>query len=85
MRSLRKNTGASGAKTDVRDSLQGAWTQIEEIRAQMKRREKGGVDKQPVVKEGLRVHKDVVEDEELVEKDVRKEKVDVDDQPLRVV
>jgi hypothetical protein len=32
------NTGPSGAKTDVRDSLDGAWAQIEEIRAQMGQR-----------------------------------------------
>jgi hypothetical protein len=32
------NTGPSGAKIDVRDSLHGAWAQIEEIRAQMKQR-----------------------------------------------
>jgi stress response protein YsnF len=33
-----------------------------------------------VVKEELRLRKDVVEDEEVVEEDVRKEEVDVDDQ-----
>ena len=38
------------------------------------------VDKRPVVKEEVRVRKDVVEDEEVVEEDVRKEEVDVDDQ-----
>jgi uncharacterized protein (TIGR02271 family) len=38
------------------------------------------VGKRAVVKEELRIHKDVVEDEELVEEDVRKEEVDVDDQ-----
>ena len=32
------NTGPSGAKTDVRDSLQGAWAQIEAVRAQMGQR-----------------------------------------------
>ena len=37
------------------------------------------VDKQPVVKEEIRIRKDVVEDEEVVEEDVRKEEVDVDD------
>ena len=37
-------------------------------------------EKRPVVKEELRIRKDVVEDEELVEEDVRKEEVDVDDQ-----
>jgi uncharacterized protein (TIGR02271 family) len=37
-------------------------------------------EKRPVVKEELRIRKDVVEDEEVVEEDVRKEEVDVDDQ-----
>ena len=36
-------------------------------------------DKRAVVKEELRLRKDVVEDEEVVEEDVRKEEVDVDD------
>jgi hypothetical protein len=33
-----------------------------------------------VVKEEIRVRKDVVQDEEVVEEDVRKEEVDIDDQ-----
>ncbi len=37
------------------------------------------VDKRPVVKEEVRVRKDVVQDEEVVEEDVRKEEVDVED------
>jgi uncharacterized protein (TIGR02271 family) len=37
------------------------------------------VEKRPVVKEELRIRKDVVEDEEVVEEDVRKEEVDVED------
>jgi len=37
------------------------------------------VDKRPVVKEEVRVRKDVVQDEEVVEEDVRREEVDVDD------
>jgi uncharacterized protein (TIGR02271 family) len=37
------------------------------------------VEKRPVVKEELRIRKDVVEDEEVVEEDVRKEEVDVAD------
>jgi len=37
------------------------------------------VEKRPVVKEELRIKKDVVEDEEVVEADVRKEEVDIDD------
>jgi uncharacterized protein (TIGR02271 family) len=37
-------------------------------------------EKRPVVKEELRLRKDVVEDEEVVEEDVRKEEVDVDDE-----
>ena len=36
-------------------------------------------EKRPVVKEEVRLRKDVVEDEEIVEEDVRKEEVDVDD------
>jgi uncharacterized protein (TIGR02271 family) len=37
-------------------------------------------EKRAVVKEELRIRKDVVEDEEVVEEDVRKEEVDIDDQ-----
>ncbi len=37
------------------------------------------VDKRPVVKEEIRIRKDVVQDEEVVEEDVRKEEVDVED------
>src|ERR687889_721411 len=37
------------------------------------------VEKRPVVKEEFRIRKDVVEDEEIVEEDVRKEEVDVED------
>jgi uncharacterized protein (TIGR02271 family) len=36
-------------------------------------------EKRPVVKEEMRVRKDAVQDEEVVEEDVRKEEVDVDD------
>jgi uncharacterized protein (TIGR02271 family) len=38
------------------------------------------VEKRPVAKEEIRVRKDVVEDTEVVEEDVRREEVDVDDQ-----
>jgi uncharacterized protein (TIGR02271 family) len=38
------------------------------------------VEKRPVAKEEVRVRKDVVEDTEVVEEDVRREEVDVDDQ-----
>jgi uncharacterized protein (TIGR02271 family) len=38
-------------------------------------------DKRAVVKEELKIRKDVVEDEEVVEEDVRKEEVDVDMRP----
>ena len=41
------------------------------------------VSKRPVVKEEVRVRKDVVEGEEVVEEDVRKEEVDIDDQTER--
>ena len=37
------------------------------------------VDKRAVVKEEIRVRKDVVEDEEIVEADVRKEEIDIDE------
>ena len=37
------------------------------------------VDKRAVVKEEIRVRKDVVQDEEVVEEDVRKEEIDIDD------
>ncbi len=40
------------------------------------------VEKRPVVKEELRIRKHVVEDEEIVEEDVRKEEVDIDDETL---
>ena len=36
-------------------------------------------EKRPVVKEELRIRKDTIEDEEVVEEDVRKEEVDVED------
>jgi hypothetical protein len=41
------------------------------------------VEKRPVAKEEVRIRKDVVEDTEVVEEDVRKEEVDVDDQTER--
>ena len=41
------------------------------------------VDKQPVVKEEVRVRKESVQDEEVVEEDVRKEEIDVDDTTAR--
>jgi uncharacterized protein (TIGR02271 family) len=40
-------------------------------------------EKRPVVKEEIRVRKDTVQDEEVVEEDVRREKVDVEDQTER--
>jgi uncharacterized protein (TIGR02271 family) len=42
------------------------------------------VEKRPVAKEEIRIRKDVVEDTEVVEEDVRKEEVDVDDQSGRL-
>jgi uncharacterized protein (TIGR02271 family) len=41
------------------------------------------VEKRPVAKEEVRIRKDVMEDTEVVEEDVRKEEVDVDDQTER--
>jgi uncharacterized protein (TIGR02271 family) len=43
------------------------------------------VEKRPVAKEEVRVRKDVVEDTEVVEEDVRREEIDVDDQTTRGV
>jgi len=40
------------------------------------------VEKRPVIKEELRIRKDVVEDEEIVEEDVRKEEVEIDDETI---
>ncbi len=42
------------------------------------------VEKRPVAKEEIRIRKDVVEDSQVVEEDVRKEEVDVDDQSGRL-
>jgi uncharacterized protein (TIGR02271 family) len=41
------------------------------------------VEKRPVVKEELRIRKEVVEEVEVVEEDVRREEIDVDDQTER--
>ncbi len=41
------------------------------------------VSKRPVVKEEVRIRKDVVEDTEVVEEDVRREEIDVEDQTTR--
>ncbi len=41
------------------------------------------VEKRPVAKEEVRIRKDVVEDTEVVEEDVRREEIDVDDQTNR--
>ena len=38
------------------------------------------VEKRPVVKEEIRIRKNVVEEEEVVEADVRREEVEIDDQ-----
>ncbi len=38
------------------------------------------VEKRPVIKEEIRIRKDIVEEEEVVEADVRKEEIDIDDQ-----
>lgn len=43
------------------------------------------VEKRPVVKEEIRLRKEVVREEEVVERDVRKEEVDIDDQTERGV
>ena len=41
------------------------------------------VEKRPVVKEEVRIKKDVVEDTEVVEEDVRREEIDVEDDTTR--
>jgi uncharacterized protein (TIGR02271 family) len=41
------------------------------------------VEKRPEVKEEIRIRKDLVEEEEVVEADVRREEIDVDDQTTR--
>jgi uncharacterized protein (TIGR02271 family) len=43
------------------------------------------VEKRPVAKEEVRIRKDVVSDTEVVEEDVRREEIDVDDQTTRGV
>jgi len=43
------------------------------------------VEKRPVAKEEVRIRKDVVEDTEVVEEDVRREEVEIDDQTTRGV
>jgi uncharacterized protein (TIGR02271 family) len=41
------------------------------------------VEKRPVAKEEVRIRKDVVEDTEVIEEDVRREEIDIDDQSTR--
>jgi len=41
------------------------------------------VEKRPVVKEEIRLRKEIVQEEEVVEEDVRKEVVDVEDRTTR--
>jgi uncharacterized protein (TIGR02271 family) len=41
------------------------------------------VEKRPVAKEEVRIRKDVVEDTEVVEDDVRREEIDIDDEGIR--
>jgi uncharacterized protein (TIGR02271 family) len=42
------------------------------------------VEKRPVVKEEVRIRKDVVEDTEVVEENVRREEVDIDESERRL-
>ncbi len=65
----------SGAATD-------AQIGDEEVRVPLTE-EEVVVEKRPVAKEEIRVRKDVVEDTEVVEEDVRREEVDIDDQSER--
>ena len=41
------------------------------------------VEKRPVVKEEIRIRKDVVEDRQVVEEDVRREEIEIDDETTR--
>ena len=43
------------------------------------------VSKRPVVKEEVRIRKDVVEDTQIVEEDVRREEIDIEDETTRGV
>ena len=43
------------------------------------------VEKRPVAKEEVRIRKDVVEDTQIVEEDVRREEIDIDDDTTRGV
>ena len=43
------------------------------------------VEKRPVVKEEIRIRKDVVEDTQIVEEDVRREEIDVEDDTIQRV
>jgi uncharacterized protein (TIGR02271 family) len=43
------------------------------------------VSKRPVVKEEVRIRKDVVEDTQIVDEDVRREEIDVEDETTRSV
>ena len=43
------------------------------------------VEKRPVAKEEIHLRKEVIEEEEVVERDVRKEEVDIDDEAERQV
>jgi stress response protein YsnF len=42
------------------------------------------VSKRPVVKEEIRIRKDVVEDTEVVEEDVRREEIDIEDETFSI-
>jgi uncharacterized protein (TIGR02271 family) len=54
----------------------------EEIRVPVTE-EEIAVEKRPMVKEEVRIRKDVVEDTEVVEEDVRREEIDIDDEGIR--
>ncbi|MBV9452913.1 MAG: DUF2382 domain-containing protein [Rubrobacter sp.] len=71
-------------RVPVEEGRQASEAEIGEEEVQMPvTEEEVVVEKQPVVKEEIRVSKDVVQDEEVVEEDVRREEVDVDDETRR--
>jgi uncharacterized protein (TIGR02271 family) len=66
----------------LRVAVEGEAFEAEEIRVPLTE-EEVVTEKRPVVKEEVRLRKDVVEDTEVVEEDVRREEVDVEDQTER--
>jgi uncharacterized protein (TIGR02271 family) len=70
------------APTTIWEAFEAEEIGEEEIRVPLTE-EEVVTEKRPVVKEEVRLRKDVVEDTEVVEEDVRREEVDVEDQTER--